>query len=122
MSEPGKMLYLFLMSIIPTVPAAWLTFAEDPVYSGYDHDQRLWGISVITDQQAAGAVMKILGGIYLWVLIGIRFFRWSAEQRRQDREERRRRYPSPSQELTVADMEAQFERAGDPPLERIPRE
>jgi len=122
MSEPGKMLYLFLMSIIPTVPAAWLTFAEDPVYSGYDHDQRLWGISVITDQQAAGAVMKILGGMYLWLLIGIRFFRWSAEQRRMDREERRRQYPSPAQELTVADMEAEFERAGDPPLERIPRD
>ena len=28
LSLPAQMIYLFLMSIIPTVPAAWLTFAE----------------------------------------------------------------------------------------------
>ena len=122
MSEPGKMLYLFLMSIVPTVPAAWLTFAEDPVYSGYDHDQRLWGIGVISDQQAAGAIMKILGGTYLWLLIAIRFFRYSAQQRELDRRERRRRHVVPHQPLTLADVEAEFELAGDPPRERLPGE
>ncbi|MDE0516516.1 MAG: cytochrome c oxidase assembly protein, partial [Acidimicrobiaceae bacterium] len=61
LSEPMKMVYLFTMSIIPTVPAAWLTFAEGSVYPIYDHAQRLWGISVAADQQAAGAVMKVLG-------------------------------------------------------------
>ena len=57
MSEPGKMLYLFLMSIIPTVPDGWLTFAEDLVNEGYATDDPLWGIDPIVDQQAAGAVM-----------------------------------------------------------------
>ena len=68
LSEPGKMVYLFAMSIVPTVPAAWLTFAEGSVYPIYDHARRLWGISVTADQQAAGAVMKVLGGFYLWTL------------------------------------------------------
>ena len=27
-SLPAQMVYLFLMSVIPTVPGAWLTFAE----------------------------------------------------------------------------------------------
>jgi putative membrane protein len=120
MSEPGKMLYLFLMSIVPTVPAAWLTFAENPVYPAYDHDQRLWGISVITDQQAAGAIMKVLGGTYLWLHIAIRFFRYSAREREADRLARRRRHSDSDLPLTVADVEAVFELAGDPRRERVP--
>jgi len=120
MSEPGKMLYLFLMSIVPTVPAAWLTFAESPVYSSYDHDPRLWGIGVITDQQAAGAIMKVLGGTFLWLLIAIRFFRFSARQRDVDNQERRRGYEEAERPLTIAEVEAEFERAGDPPQERVP--
>ena len=33
----GKMIYLFLMSVVPTVPAGWLTFADGVVYKAYDH-------------------------------------------------------------------------------------
>ena len=80
MSEPGKMLYLFLMSIIPTVPAGWLTFAEGIVYKNYDTSDPLWGISPRDDQQAAGAVMKVLGGFYLWIMIAIRFFRYTSAE------------------------------------------
>jgi len=115
LSEPMKMVYLFTMSIIPTVPAAWLTFAEGSVYPVYDHAQRLFGISVAADQQAAGAVMKVLGGLYLWTLIAIRFFRFSAAQRHADLEERRRRLEANT--LTTADVEAEFERLGPPPHE-----
>ena len=115
LSEPGKMVYLFAMSIVPTVPAAWLTFAEGSVYPIYDHAQRLWGISVTADQQAAGAVMKVLGGFYLWTLIAIRFFRYSAAQRRADATERRQRHKANT--LTTADVEAEFERLGPPPQE-----
>ncbi|HET8621098.1 MAG TPA: hypothetical protein VFM27_19160, partial [Acidimicrobiales bacterium] len=40
---------------------------------------RLWGISVTSDQQAAGAIMKLVGGGFLWVIITIRFFQWAAK-------------------------------------------
>ncbi len=115
LSEPVKMLYLFAMSIVPTVPAGWLTFAEGSVYPIYDHAQRLWGISVTADQQAAGAVMKVLGGLYLWTLIAIKFFRFSAAQRQTDAAERRRRFKDDT--LTTADVAAEFERLGPPPAE-----
>jgi putative membrane protein len=82
--------YLFLMSVIPTIPAAWLTFAERPVYTAYDRPYRLWGVSVIQDQQAAGLIMKLGGGAYLWTLIIIIFFRWAA---RHQAEEQRQRVP-----------------------------
>ena len=84
MSPPGQMIYLFLMSIIPTVPAGWLTFADNPVYPAYDTVERLWDISVVSDQQAAGAVMKILGGFFLWTMIAVRFFRWANSERAAD--------------------------------------
>lgn len=114
MSEPGKMLYLFLMSIIPTVPAGWLTFAEGIVYKSYDTGDPLWGISPRNDQQAAGAVMKVLGGFFLWTLIAIRFFRFTAAQRRDDEAARRARRRA---SLTYADVEREFDAAGDPPVE-----
>jgi len=45
-SPPAQMIYLFLMSVIPTVPGGWLTFADNVVYPAYDTSARLWGISV----------------------------------------------------------------------------
>jgi putative membrane protein len=84
-SYGGKMIYLFLMSVVPTVPAAWLTFADGAVYKHYDIPVRVWGLSVTTDQQLAGAVMKTGGSIFLWTIVTFLFFRrfmarWSAEQ------------------------------------------
>ncbi|WP_420639755.1 cytochrome c oxidase assembly protein [Candidatus Poriferisocius sp.] len=82
MGAPGKMVYLFLMSVLPTVPGGFLTFAQGAVYSAYDHPVRLWGIGLQADQQAAGLIMKLVGGMYLWTWIGVLFFRWAGEQQR----------------------------------------
>ncbi|MEY2627744.1 MAG: hypothetical protein RJB08_1503 [Actinomycetota bacterium] len=75
MGYAGKMIYLFLMSVVPTVPAAWLTFAEGTVYKHYNIPIRVWGVSVETDQQLAGAIMKTGGAIYLWTIVIYMFFR-----------------------------------------------
>jgi len=77
-SAPAQMLYLFVTSLVPTVPGAWLVFAEGAVYSVYDIQARLWDISVTSDQQVAGAIMKLGAGTYLWVIIAVLFFRWAA--------------------------------------------
>ena len=76
----GKMIYLFLMSVIPTVPAGWLTFADGVVYKPYgEQPVRVWGLSATTDQQLAGAVMKVGGSAFLWtVIIYLWFKRFSA--------------------------------------------
>lgn len=88
LSPPAQMVYLFVMSIIPTVPAGWLTFADRAVYPAYDTPERLWNIDVIADQQAAGFVMKVIGGFFLWGLIAVRFFRWANAEREADVERR----------------------------------
>jgi putative membrane protein len=86
LSLPGQMIYLFVQSIIPTLPAAWLANAGDPVYSSYDQPIRLWGISVMDDQVAAGMIMKVLETIYLWAIIGSMFFRWAARHQEAERQ------------------------------------
>jgi putative membrane protein len=85
---PAQMLYLFLQTIVPTVPASFLTFNDHPLYKIYATFPRLWGISALTDQQTAGLIMKIVGGLYLWLIIGIVFFRWYASEERREKSER----------------------------------
>lgn len=69
LSNGGKMIYLFSTSLIPTIPAGWLTFAEGAVYKRYDTNVRVWGMSVLSDQQLAGGIMKLGGSQFMWVLI-----------------------------------------------------
>jgi putative membrane protein len=123
LSLPGQMIYLFLQSIIPTVPGGWLTFAENPVYKVYDHSARLWNIGVIDDQQAAGAFMKIAGGFFLWALITVLFFRWAASHQRSSGRDGNRPVILPDGApggLTFESVAAEFERLGPAPRERVP--
>lgn len=102
----GRMVYLFLMSVIPTVPAAWLTFAEGVVYKHYDVAIRVWGLSVTTDQQIAGAIMKTGGSIFLWsIIVYLWFKRFMGGYGRQ---QSYRRSPEPT--LTYDDVTREFER------------
>src|SRR6478735_9509960 len=71
-----RMLFLFLQSVVPTVPASFLTFGAHPLYSFYDHVPRLFGTTALNDMQIAGIVMKIGVGLTLWLIITILFFRW----------------------------------------------
>jgi putative membrane protein len=80
-SPPVQMLIVFSMSIIPTIPAAFLTAAENPIYSSYDHGPRLWGFTVMGDQQFAGAVMKVFEGAYLWAIIIVMLLKWLGSDR-----------------------------------------
>ncbi|MGQ0615728.1 MAG: cytochrome c oxidase assembly protein [Acidimicrobiia bacterium] len=85
LSLPGQMLYLFLQSIVPTVPSAWLIFAENPIYSSYEHAYQLWGVGPVTDQQAAGVLMKLGAGAFLWMVILSLFFKWAHRHEAADR-------------------------------------
>ena len=75
-SYPVRMIYLFGQSILPNVPAAFLVFAERPIYRFYAEAPRAFGLSAVEDQQIAAAVMKIGGTTIIWgVIIGM-FFHW----------------------------------------------
>jgi putative membrane protein len=89
MSTGGKMIYLFLQSVIPTVPAGWLTFAEGVVYKHYDVPVRVFGLSATYDQQIAGAIMKVAAGMFLWTIVIVLFFRRFAARFAEDNTYRR---------------------------------
>ena len=124
----SKMFYLFAMSVLPTVPAGFLTFAQTTIYDAYDTPLRLWGITVANDQQMAGLIMKIVGGLYLWTIIAAVFFRWSARQRAADgariapapdsgEGEIPQPVPATADTLTYTQVVEAFEQAGEPPAE-----
>jgi putative membrane protein len=116
-SPVAQCIYLFTMSIIPTVPGAWLTMAEYAVYRVYDHGPRLWGITVVEDQQYAGLFMKVGGGAYLWTLIVTIFFRWALAL---ERTEARARIVTVEDGLTYQALEAEFDRIGPPAADPEP--
>ena len=80
LSYPAQMLYLFAQSIVPTVPASFLTFAGDPLYPFYAQAAPLAGMDAVLDQRIAGLIMKLLGGLLLWGAIAVLFFRWHARE------------------------------------------
>lgn len=85
-----RMVYLFLQSIVPTVPASFLTLGDDPLYKHYVGLPHLWGLNTLEDQQVAGLIMKIGAGLFTWALIAVIFFRWAADEERRQRPHVRR--------------------------------
>jgi putative membrane protein len=102
--DPGRMVYLFLQSVIPTVPASFLTFGDSPLYHFYADAPRVFDISVVGDQQLAGGVMKVVGGGILWAIIAVMFFRWNLRTEREK-----------AGVLTWADVERQLHEVPPPP-------
>ncbi len=74
----GRLVFLFLQTIVPTIPASFLTFGEHPLYRRYESLPKLWGLSALDDQLIAGLIMKIAAGWLLMTLIAVIFFRWVA--------------------------------------------
>lgn len=85
LAPPVNLLYLFGQSIVPTVPASFLTFGDGVIYDFYAKVPRLWDISAVTDQQVAGLLMKVGGGFLLWGMIAVLFFVWQADEERDNR-------------------------------------
>jgi putative membrane protein len=117
----GKMLYLFAQSFVPTVPAAWLVFADGVVYQSYDHLPRVFGLSVVDDQQIAGVLMKIGGSLFLWAVCTVLFFNRFMKNWEQENAYGRRRIPDieivghDEEPLTFDQVEEEFERVPPAP-------
>ncbi len=84
LTYPARMVYLFLQSLVPTVPAAFLTFGSTPLYRAYAGFERIWGWDVLTDQRVAGLLMKLLGAAILWAVMTVIFFRWFTQEQRTE--------------------------------------
>lgn len=90
--EPIRAFYLFASSVLMFVPAAFLTFSPLPLYGLYELAPPLWlGFDAVREQQAAGIIMNVGGGLVLWAIIGTLFMRWAKQQQTADTDARRER-------------------------------
>jgi putative membrane protein len=63
-TSPGLgVLLVFAAAMQSVFLSALLTFARGPWYSGYTDTTMSWGLDPLTDQQLAGAVMWVPGGV-----------------------------------------------------------
>jgi cytochrome c oxidase assembly factor CtaG len=77
-------LYLFVNGIPGALVGAFITLADPGIYSIYPEAQRIWGISLSTDQQIAGLIMWVLTGMIYLGWITVIFFRWAAAEERAE--------------------------------------
>jgi cytochrome c oxidase assembly factor CtaG len=63
--------YLLFADIQNTALSAFLIFSERVLYPSYAAVPRLWGISVLDDQAAAGAIMWVPGSVIFLVPVAV---------------------------------------------------
>ncbi len=73
---PLKLAYLIANTILSTAPFLYLTFSQLPVYATYELAPPVGWITKQQDQQLAGILMKLGGGLVLWTAITVLFFQW----------------------------------------------
>jgi cytochrome c oxidase assembly factor CtaG len=82
-SFPGRIVYLFLAAgALPLIPGGFLTFSDIALYRIYELAPRVWsGFDAVSDQQVAGAVMKVGSLPIIWPVILALFLQWASRER-----------------------------------------
>ncbi len=75
---PGQMLYCFLMSLPMSIVAIYIAMADHILYPAYEAAPRIWGLLPLEDQMIGGLIMWIPGGLFLYGVMTIVFFKWAA--------------------------------------------
>jgi putative membrane protein len=73
-----QMLYLFALGLPMTAIAAFVTFAEEPLYPFYARAPRVVGLSPLEDQQLGGVIMWIPAALIPLGAFSAVFFKWAA--------------------------------------------
>jgi putative copper resistance protein D len=90
MPYPARILYLFLQMPQNTFLALAIFSASAPLYPHYETLARSWGPTPLADQQAAGAIMWVVGDlIFLVAILGVVLAWMRDEERREERRESR---------------------------------
>ncbi len=85
---PGQILYLFLDGLPMTILGALIVFTSTVLYPTYAAAPRLLAdLSAAADQQIAGLVMWMQGGMIYLVALGIVFFEWLGREERAEQTE-----------------------------------
>lgn len=88
LSPPMQMFYLFTQTLLPNIPASFLTFSRVPLYPAYGDAALAFGITPVEDQTFAGLIMKLSGTFFFLVVLAVIWFRWTAREERWERLQR----------------------------------
>lgn len=78
LSYPLQMLYLFLTTIPMSIVAVFITYGGTLLYPAYAAAPRVAGLTPLEDQLLGGLIMWIPGGLVIFGVITVIFFRWQA--------------------------------------------
>jgi putative membrane protein len=81
----GQVLYLFMQTIPASLVGALLAMAGAAAYTTYGLAPRITALSAVEDQQLAGLLMWVGGGLYFLLATGVVFFAWAAREEAADR-------------------------------------
>jgi len=76
------MVYLFVQTIPGQIVGAFITFAGDGIYPTYADAGRVFGLSIVADQQLGGMIMWIGTSTIYLAAVAIVFFRWASREDR----------------------------------------
>ena len=79
-SPLAQCLLLVALTFPGGIVGSFLTLGEPGFYPTYTTVPRMWGLDLATDQQIAGLMMWVGGGVIYLLLITIVFFRWAARE------------------------------------------
>lgn len=85
LSPPLQCLYLAAQTIPGQLVGAFITLAAPGLYAPYDTAPRIFSLGLATDQQIAGLLMWVGGGVAYLLLITVIFFRWAGREEAADR-------------------------------------
>ena len=84
-AAPLQMIYLFLVGIPMMVSAALITFSGSALYGWYVEAPRVFAeLSPLEDQRLGGVIMRVPGGLVIWIAITAVYFRWTHREVRED--------------------------------------
>lgn len=80
-STAGRAVYVFAVFVLSAPLGLVLALVPEPIYGAYvDAPERLWGLSLLTDQQLGGITMACEQAAVFFVVFGLWFLRFLAEQ------------------------------------------
>jgi putative membrane protein len=79
----AALLFVFTTSVQSTVLGALFVFAPSALYPVYAEGARLWGLTLLEDQQLAGLIMRTPGTFIFLFTAGTLFLLWLREMERQ---------------------------------------
>lgn len=87
LSSPVQILYLFLDSVPMTILGALIVFAPAVLYPTYEVAPRILGLSAMADQEIAGLIMWMPGGMIYLLALSIVFYGWFNREERTGQNE-----------------------------------